>query len=83
MNSIGFGDLVPVKLLNEEEAAGCLGCSVGFLRRCRLLANGGPSWIKVGRLVRYAPNQLMEYIVSNTKDGLRATAVKKGEFKNE
>ena len=83
MNSTACVDAVPARLLNEDEAAGCLGCSVAFLRRCRLLAKGGPSWIKVGRLVRYAPNQLKEYMVANTKHGLRARAVTNGGFNYE
>jgi excisionase family DNA binding protein len=50
------------KLLNEIQVAEMLNCSVGFLRRCRLLRSGGPPFVKVGRLVRYDPDDLRAYI---------------------
>jgi hypothetical protein len=52
------------KLLDEKEAASLLNCSVAFLRRCRLFRTG-PSFVKVGRLVRYQMEDLLAYIAMN------------------
>jgi hypothetical protein len=49
------------KLLDEKEAASLLNCSVAFLRRCRLFRTG-PSFVRVGRLVRYRVEDLAAYI---------------------
>ena len=39
-------------VLNERQAANVLGCSVGLMRKWRLFGDG-PSYLKIGRLVRY------------------------------
>jgi hypothetical protein len=44
-------DLNPDRLLDEREAAQILCCSVALLRKMRLFATG-PSYCKIGRLVR-------------------------------
>jgi hypothetical protein len=49
---------------NEKEAAVILGCSVAALRKWRLLGKG-PTYCKVGRLVRYADADLAEYLDAN------------------
>jgi len=53
------------KLIDEKQAAQRLGCTISFLRRCRLLLSG-PPYVKIGRLVRYSPAALDAYIESNT-----------------
>jgi predicted DNA-binding transcriptional regulator AlpA len=39
-------------VLNERQAASVLGCSVALMRKWRLYG-AGPSYLKIGRLVRY------------------------------
>jgi predicted DNA-binding transcriptional regulator AlpA len=39
-------------VLNERQAASVLGCSVALTRKWRLYG-AGPSYLKIGRLVRY------------------------------
>lgn len=51
------------RLLTEKEAALYLNCSVGFLRRGRLL-HSGPAFVKIGALVRYRAEDLETYISS-------------------
>jgi excisionase family DNA binding protein len=49
-------------LLNEQEAAAYLGCSVGLLRKWRLFRQG-PAYVRLGgRLVRYERSALDAYI---------------------
>ena len=52
---------------NEKEAAVILGCSVAALRKWRLLRKG-PTYCKVGRLVRYADTDLTAYLNANRID---------------
>jgi helix-turn-helix protein len=52
------------ELLNEKEAAQCLGCSVGLLRKWRLFGQG-PDVIRVGRLRRYKKDDLLAFIEAN------------------
>lgn len=44
-------------LIDERGAAETLGCSVALLRKWRLFGNG-PSYCKLGRLVRYRHQDL-------------------------
>jgi len=53
-------------LLNEHEAAARLNIAVPTLRRWRWSGHG-PSFIKVGRSVRYHPRELREYIERQTR----------------
>ncbi len=39
-------------VLNERQAANVLGCSVALMRKWRLFGDG-PSYLKIGRLIRY------------------------------
>jgi Helix-turn-helix domain len=50
-------------LLNESSVAKQLHCEVKTLQawRCR---GGGPSFIRVGRLIRYSPEDVLAYIAS-------------------
>ena len=48
-------------LLNEKQTAQYLCCSVAALRKWRLLGKG-PTYCKIGRLVRYADADLAEYL---------------------
>jgi hypothetical protein len=50
-------------LVNEREAAEVLGCSVGLLRKWRLFREG-PTYCKLGKLVRYQQQELMEFAAS-------------------
>jgi len=52
-----------MELLNESAVAKQLGCQVKTLQawRCR---GGGPEFIRVGRLIRYAPEDVLDYISS-------------------
>lgn len=50
--------------LNEKETATYLGCTVSFLRKHRLFKTG-PSFLKLGRLVRYQIQDLQAYLASN------------------
>ena len=52
---------------NEKEAAIVLGCSVAALRKWRLLRKG-PIYCKVGRLVRYAQADLLDFLNANRID---------------
>ena len=52
------------RLLNEQEAAKYLACSVGLLRKWRLFG-GGPKYSKLGRLVRYRDDDLIAFAEQN------------------
>jgi predicted DNA-binding transcriptional regulator AlpA len=51
------------RLLNEREAAALLGLSPHTLNRWRVLRTG-PSFTRVGRLVRYRESAIRSYIAS-------------------
>ena len=55
-------------LIDEKEASQYLCCSVAALRKWRLLGKG-PTYCKVGRLVRYAETDLAAYVEANRKAG--------------
>jgi hypothetical protein len=57
-------------LLNEKQTAQYLCCSVAALRKWRLLGKG-PAYCKVGRLVRYAGDELQAYISARRKEPAR------------
>ncbi len=52
------------KLLSTEEAAHFLNCQPQTLNRWRY-ERKGPTYVKVGRLVRYSESQLKEWISEN------------------
>ena len=52
-------------LLTEGQAAQILSCSVALLRKWRLYGQG-PTYVKVGRLVRYKQSDLTVFILENT-----------------
>jgi hypothetical protein len=52
------------RLLDERAAAQMLSCSPALLRKMRLFGNG-PSYCKIGRLVRYPIGELQAYIAAN------------------
>ena len=56
---------------NEKEAAEMLGCTVSALRKWRLLGRG-PTYCKVGRLVRYAESDLQEFLAANRVEPMGA-----------
>jgi uncharacterized protein YjcR len=49
------------KMKNEKEVAVMLGCSVAALRKWRLFRKG-PTYRKIGRLVRYSEGDLAAYL---------------------
>jgi hypothetical protein len=48
-------------ILNERQAANVLGCSVALMRKWRLYGDG-PSYCKIGRLVRYRQGDLDSFV---------------------
>ena len=48
-------------VLNEHEAASMLGCSAALLRKWRRLGDG-PSYSKLGRLVRYRQEDIQAFL---------------------
>lgn len=50
-----------LNVLNEREAAAVVGCSVALLRKWRLFSEG-PSYCKIGRLVRYRLEDLNAFL---------------------
>jgi predicted DNA-binding transcriptional regulator AlpA len=57
-------------LISEKEAAERLGVSVATLRRLRY-SGDGPDHIKIGGLIKYAPDDLDKFIQANkqTQEG--------------
>lgn len=55
----------PDALLDQTHVAKILGTTTKFLeaRRCR---GGGPPFVRVGRLIRYAPESVQAWIRSRT-----------------
>ncbi len=53
-----------LQMYTERDVARVLRCSVAALRRMRR-ERRGPSWMKLGRLVRYPVPSLDEFIRSN------------------
>jgi hypothetical protein len=53
---------VPVdRLFDERSAANVLSCSVALMRKWRLFREG-PSYVKIGRLVRYRQEDLNTFL---------------------
>ncbi len=52
------------RLFDERSAANVLSCSVALLRKWRLFREG-PSYVKIGRLVRYRQDDLNTYLDSH------------------
>jgi hypothetical protein len=63
-----------VEVLTEQEAANVLKCSVAALRRMRRESRG-PRWTKLGKLIRYRPDWLRDFLEEN--------AVKQQEVEHE
>lgn len=55
-----------MNLVNEDSAANFLGASVRSLQQWRV-RGCGPKFIKIGRLVRYSPDDLKEWIESRRR----------------
>ena len=54
-------NVLACQLLNEQQAAKVMGCSVALLRKLRSVG-GGPTIVKLGRLVRYPLEDLRDFI---------------------
>jgi predicted DNA-binding transcriptional regulator AlpA len=54
-------------LLNQKQAARILGLSVRTLERYRITGTG-PRYVRLGRLIRYRPNDLKEWIERNLRN---------------
>lgn len=68
---IAAADAVPKTVghtppLNVRDAATFLGCSESFLNNARI-SGGGPAFIKVGRAVRYAVDDLQAWLASRRR----------------
>ena len=50
----------------DVEAAPRLGCKVSTLRRWRW-SGGGPPYVKIGRLVRYRPTDIAEWLAAQRR----------------
>lgn len=57
-----------MKLLNTEQAAALLGLKYNTLNQWRYLKRG-PKFRKIGKLVRYAEADLLEYLEQQTRTG--------------
>jgi predicted DNA-binding transcriptional regulator AlpA len=56
---------VPVdRLFDERSAANVLSCSVALMRKWRLF-DEGPSYVKIGRLVRYRRSDIDAFLDSH------------------
>ncbi|MFL6354551.1 MAG: helix-turn-helix transcriptional regulator [Bryobacteraceae bacterium] len=55
-------------LLNEHEVAEILAVSVGSIRRWRVLRTG-PKFVKLGKCVRWRPDDVAAYIASRPTGG--------------
>lgn len=51
-------------LFDERQAAKVIACSVALLRKWRLFGEG-PAYLKLGRLVRYRPEDLTAFLDSH------------------
>ena len=51
--------------LDERDAARMLGCSVSLLRKWRRRREG-PPYVRIGRLVRYQEERLLEFIEAHS-----------------
>lgn len=61
--------------LDDRSAAAFLGCSVALMRRMRR-ENRGPRWTRIGRLVRYPENWLLEYLEEHSSANRKAADLK-------
>ena len=59
---------LPNELLTDRQAATVLGVSVSLLRCWRLRLDGGPSFYRVGRLVRYSHQGLSDFLAAGKVD---------------
>ena len=57
-----------MQFYTETEVARTLNCSKATLRRMRR-EHRGPAWTRVGRLIRYLPDWLPEYVASGATGG--------------
>jgi hypothetical protein len=55
-------------LFNEHDVARITGMSVASIRRWRLLRQG-PTYLKIGAAVRYAPEAIREFLATRPVDG--------------
>jgi hypothetical protein len=66
-----MNDNVETQLLTESEAAVQLCCSKALLRKWRV-RDEGPTFYRIGRLVRYAPSDLSAYLNIQRVEGGQA-----------
>jgi hypothetical protein len=63
---------VEPELLTEREASARYNVSIPWLRRARSLRSG-PPFIRIGRLIRYRPQDVERYIATRVVDTLRVS----------
>jgi predicted DNA-binding transcriptional regulator AlpA len=61
----------PTNLLDDHGVAAILGCARGSLQKRRLTGDG-PPFVRIGRLVRYRPDDVAAWI--EAKPALRSTS---------
>lgn len=61
-----MGDSSPAVLLDEKQAAGRLCLAVRTLQKWRVVG-GGPRFVKLGRSVRYRPEDLNQWIMQRQR----------------
>jgi excisionase family DNA binding protein len=67
LRSVFMGIMLPLlALLNETDAARALNVTKACLRRWRRERRGLP-FVKVGRLVRYRPEDIERFVMAHTK----------------
>jgi hypothetical protein len=60
-------------LMSDVDLAAFFGVKVSTIRKWRILGIG-PRWIKMGRLVRYRPDDALAFLESRSSGGGRAAA---------
>ena len=61
-------------LLNQSQVSKFLGTTEKFLE-ARRVRGGGPPFVRVGRLVRYRPDDLENFIVANIRYSTKQESV--------
>lgn len=68
-NPLDITALPRVTLLDEAQAAAVLGVAVGTLQVWRSVGRYNLKYRKIGRLVRYAAGDLLDFLESRTRHG--------------
>jgi predicted DNA-binding transcriptional regulator AlpA len=69
-------------LLNQKQAAKILGLSVRTLERHRV-AGTGPRYSRLGRLIRYRPGDLTEWVEGNLRYSTSESVEPQGQVRSD